>query len=103
MNKLSDWFKNIIGINRFVHHFANLFVDFLRTKSELERTNEIIIKRLELVTRKVNFFEQLFIQQQLSELEEALNQSVGGVETSTGTNKKTKKTVKKSNKKGKNK
>jgi len=90
LDKLSDWFNNIININKLVNHFANLFVDSINNHAEVE-------SRLTKLNRRVKFLEDVFVQEQLEQIKYALEESVNELVNSEPV-KKSKKTVKKSKK-----
>jgi len=87
LDKLSDWFNNIININKLVNHFANLFVDSINNYAQVEA-------KLIKLNRRVKFLEDVFVQEQLEQIKYALEESI----TELAPVKKSKKTVKKSKK-----
>lgn len=69
LDKLSDWFNNIININKLVNHFANLFVDSINNQAETDA-------KLTKLNRRVKFLEDVFVQQQLEQIKSALEESI---------------------------
>lgn len=91
-SKLSYWFNNIININKLVNYFANLFADVQKNKADTEA-------RLAKLNSRIKFLEDVFVEQQLVELKEALEQIVFEDTPKKVTKKSKSSKVKKSNKK----